>query len=84
MVEVPVIPKTVQINAISAYHRGVFRGGMGLGARNLCRNVDDEEEEEVEVLGDDSAIEGGEGEPLALGSASLLLLLLLPPFHRRC
>jgi len=63
MVEVPVIPKTVQINAISAYHRGVFRGGMALGARNLCRNavLVDDEEEEVELFGDDSAIEVGVG-----------------------
>lgn len=37
----PVIPNTVHINIISAYHLGVFRGGMGFGARNLSRNVVD-------------------------------------------
>ena len=41
IVPLPVIPKTVQINAISAYHRGVLRGGMGLGPKNRARKVDD-------------------------------------------
>lgn len=33
------MPKTVHINAISAYHFGVFLGGMGLVARNPSRKV---------------------------------------------
>ena len=37
IVEVPVIPKTTQSKAISAYHLGVFLGGMALGARNRLR-----------------------------------------------
>ena len=39
MVVEPVIPNTVHISIISAYHLGVFLGGMGLGAKNLSRNV---------------------------------------------
>eukprot|EP00578_Thalassiosira_sp_NH16_P018145 CAMPEP_0181112326 /NCGR_PEP_ID=MMETSP1071-20121207/19758_1 /TAXON_ID=35127 /ORGANISM="Thalassiosira sp., Strain NH16" /LENGTH=90 /DNA_ID=CAMNT_0023196297 /DNA_START=619 /DNA_END=891 /DNA_ORIENTATION=+ len=39
MVDDPVMPNTVHNNAISAYHRGVFRGGMGLVARNRERKV---------------------------------------------
>ncbi len=37
IVDVPVIPKTTQSKAILAYHLGVLRGGMALGARNLLR-----------------------------------------------
>ncbi len=39
MVVEPVIPNTVHMSIISAYHLGVYLGGMGLGARNLSRNV---------------------------------------------
>ena len=37
----PVIPNTVHMSAISAYHLGVLRGGIGFGPKNLCRNVVD-------------------------------------------
>lgn len=39
MVDEPVIPNTVQISAISAYHFRVFRGGIGFGARKRWRKV---------------------------------------------
>ena len=60
MVDVPVIPKTVHSNAISAYHRGVFFGGIGLGPKNRCRKVvdrDDDDDDDNELFvkfGDDS------------------------------
>lgn len=41
IVDDPVIPNTVHISAISAYHFGVYLGGMGFGAKNLSRNVVD-------------------------------------------
>ena len=33
------MPNTVQINTISPYHFVVYFGGIGLGAKNLCKNV---------------------------------------------
>ena len=39
MVDVPVMAKTAQMRNISAYQRGVFRGGISLGAIHRCRNV---------------------------------------------
>ena len=39
IVDDPVIPKTVQMSSISLYQAGVFRSGMGLGARNFCSQV---------------------------------------------
>lgn len=41
MVVDPVIPKTVHISIISAYHFGVYLGGMVFGAKNRSRNVVD-------------------------------------------
>lgn len=35
----PVIPKTVHMSIISAYHFGVLRGGIGLGPKNRFKNV---------------------------------------------
>ena len=32
------MPNTVQINTISPYHFVVYFGGIGLGAKNLCKN----------------------------------------------
>ena len=39
IVDVPVMPNTAHSNAISAYHLGVLRGGIGLGDRNRPRRV---------------------------------------------
>ncbi len=67
MVEVPVIPNTVHINAISAYQRDVFLGGMGLGPRNLCRKFNGgliiEFGEVVDDFAADGGGKGGEEEP---------------------
>ena len=42
IVDVPVMPNTAHSNAISAYHLGVPRGGIGLGDRNRPRRVGSE------------------------------------------
>ncbi len=86
MVEVPVIPKTVHINTISTYQRGVFLGGMGLGLRNLCRKLLDGllllllffGEVVVNDFAADGKGRGDEGPGREGGSLRLL------PFHRQC
>ena len=60
------IPNTVQINTISPYHFVVYLGGIGLGAKNLCKNV---------VCG------GGDSLPLT-PTLLLFVLLAVSPFHR--
>jgi len=42
IVDVPVMTNTAHSNAISAYHLGVPRGGIGLGDRNRPRRVGSE------------------------------------------
>jgi len=64
------MPNTVQINTISPYHFVVYFGGIGLGAKNLCKNV--------------GGGGGGESLPPLILLLSLLLFVLfaVSPFHR--
>lgn len=73
IVDDPVIPKTVHISAISAYHLGVFRGGIVLGAKNRSRKV-------VFLVDDDDDDNGGllvMGCLMEFGDDGVFLLLLL-------